>query len=216
MGYFPRAVHPYIHLGRLFPNGRTRVNDDQARYRWVAMNILPCEGEVRAWLRRNVHTLDRADIDDFIQEAYARLWDSDFTRITNGRSYFYTIVRNVLLEHVRRARIVPMERLGEIEALRIVSDEPGPESQATVRQQLERLWRAIGALPTQCRVAFRLRTFEARSRREIAQQMGISERTVEKHLAKALLRVAAELQENGGISDGSDAAHRTMGHEGSH
>jgi RNA polymerase sigma-70 factor (ECF subfamily) len=49
--------------------------------------------------------------------------------------------------------------------------------------------RLIGRLPAQCRRAFELRTFEGLSQRQIAGAMGISEKTVEKHLAKALLRV---------------------------
>jgi RNA polymerase sigma-70 factor (ECF subfamily) len=170
---------------------------------------------VRTWLRRNVHTLHPADIDDLIQEGYARLWAADFARITNGRAYFHTTVRNVLLEHVRRARIVPMERLGEIEALRIISEEPGPERQATARQEFERLWQAISALPQQCRRAFQLQNFEDRSRREIAEQMGISERTVEKHLAKALLRVAGVMEEDSPTPGGSTRKTlRTMKHDG--
>jgi len=60
---------------------------------------------------------------------------------------YLTIVRNLLLEHVRRARIVPMERLGEIEALRIPSEEPGPERQVTARQELERLERPVHSEP---------------------------------------------------------------------
>ena len=140
-------------------------------------------------------SLRPADIDDLIQEGYARLWAADFARITNGRAYFHTTVRNVLLEHARRARIVPMERLGEIAALRLVSDEPGPERQASAREALDRLWRAIAALPQQCRRAFQLQNFEHRTRREIATEMGISERTVEKHLAKALSRVATAMGE---------------------
>jgi RNA polymerase sigma factor (sigma-70 family) len=183
--------------------------DDEARYRWVAANVLPCEGEVRSWLRRHVHTLQPADVDDLIQEGYARLWAADFARITNGRAYFLTTVRNVLLEHARRARIVPMERLGEIAALRIISEEPGPERQATARQELERLWRALCALPKQCRRAFQLQNFEDRSRREIAEQMGISERTVEKHLAKALLRVAVAMEEVGAAP--AQKVHGTLG-----
>lgn len=171
------------------------MTDNDSRYHWIATHLLPCEGEVRGWLRRNVRTLSSADIDDFIQEAYTRLWTADFSRITNARNYFHTVVRNVLLEHARRARIVPMERLGEIEALRMVSEESGPESQATVRQELERLWNAIATLPKQCREAFQLRTYMDCSRREISKKMGISEKTVEKHLAKALVRVAAELKQ---------------------
>jgi RNA polymerase sigma-70 factor (ECF subfamily) len=188
--------------------------DDEARYRWIATDVLPCEGEVRAWLRRNSHTLRGADIDDVIQEAYARLWVADFARIGNARGYFYTTVRNVLLEHLRRARIVPMERLGEIESLRLMSEEPGPERHATARQEVERLWRVIADLPLQCRRAFQLQSFEDRSRREIAEHMGISERTVEKHLAKALLRVAAAMAEDSATAMKGGEMHRTVKHDG--
>lgn len=97
--------------------------DERARHQWIATHILPHEGEARGWLRRHMHTLAVADIDDVIQEAYARLWLADFSQIGNGRSYLYTVIRNLLLKQARRARIVPMERLGEIEALRIPTEE---------------------------------------------------------------------------------------------
>jgi RNA polymerase sigma factor (sigma-70 family) len=169
--------------------------DEPARHLWIAAHILPHEAEVRGWLRRHVHTLSRADADDLIQEAYARLWLADFSRITHGRSYFYTIVRNLLSEHARRARIVPMERLGEIEALRIPSEEPGPERQVTARQELEHLERILETVPEQGRRAFCLQKFQGLSQREIAQEMGISEKTVEKHLAGAILRILEALSE---------------------
>ena len=169
--------------------------DDQARYQWVATHILPHEGEVRGWLRRHVHSLDCADIDDVIQETYSRLWTANFKRITSGRSYLYTVIRNLLVEKARRARIVPMERLGEIEALRIPSEEPGPERRAIARQELERLERIVAALPEQARRAFQLQKFHGLSQREIALEMEITEKTVEKHLAAALLRVLDALKE---------------------
>ena len=169
--------------------------DDEARHLWIVTHILTLEGEVRGWLRRHVHTLRVADADDLIQETYARLWQVDFSQIDNARAYLYTTVRNLLGEHARRARIVPMERLGEIEALRIPSDEPGPERQATARQELERLERIVEALPEQSRRAFQLQKFRGLSQREIAQTMNISEKTVEKHLATALLRVLDTLKQ---------------------
>ena len=174
--------------------------DELSRHQWVATHILPHEGEVRGWLRKHIRSASSADIDDLVQEAYSRLWLAEFTRIANGRGYLYTVVRNLLGEQARRARIVPMERLGEIEALHIPSDEPGPERRVGARQEIERLERIVNSLPEQCRRAFQLQKFQGLSQREIASEMKISEKTVEKHLASALLRVLAELN-----ADGEDA-----------
>jgi DNA-directed RNA polymerase specialized sigma24 family protein len=44
------------------------------RHQWIADHILPWEAEVRRWLGRYTRTLRADDIDDLIQEAYARLW----------------------------------------------------------------------------------------------------------------------------------------------
>lgn len=81
---------------------------------------------MRSWVARHVRTLAAGDADDLIQEAYARLWSSDTLGVANARAYLFAVVRNLVLEHARRSRIIPMERLGEMESLRIISEEPGP------------------------------------------------------------------------------------------
>jgi RNA polymerase sigma factor (sigma-70 family) len=91
--------------------------------------------------------LNAQDIDDLVQEAYTRLWAADYTHITNGRSYLFAVIRNLLLEQARHARIVPMQRLGEIDALLIPSEEPGPDRRVNARQELERLERVVADLP---------------------------------------------------------------------
>ena len=179
--------------------------DDPSRHRWVATYILPHEGEVRGWLRRHVRTLNGHDVDDLMQEAYARLWTADYSKITNGRSYLFAVIRNLLLEQARHARIVPMERLGEIDALLIPSEEPGPDRRVNARQELERLERIVAGLPEQCRRAFQLKKFQNLSQREIALEMDISEKTVEKHLAVALDRVLDALK-----ADVDNAARRSQ------
>jgi RNA polymerase sigma factor (sigma-70 family) len=170
--------------------------DDPARHHWVASHILPHEGEVRGWLRRRVRSLTAADIDDLMQEAYARLWTADYRHVNNGRSYLFAVIRNLLVEQASHARIVPMERLGEIDALLIPSGEPGPDRRVSARQELDRLEHIVANLPEQCRRAFQLQKFQGLSQREIAQEMNITEKTVEKHLAVALARVLAALKED--------------------
>jgi RNA polymerase sigma-70 factor (ECF subfamily) len=163
--------------------------DEAAKYRWIGAHILPLEGEVRLWLRAHVRSLSAADIDDVIQESYARLWPAEFATIASPRAYFYRVVRNLVHELARHARVVPMELMGEIDALGVISDEPGPERRLSARQELDRLKSIVAELPPQCRKAFELRKFEGLSQRAIAARMGVSESTVEKHLAKALARL---------------------------
>jgi RNA polymerase sigma factor (sigma-70 family) len=172
--------------------------DDQSRHQWVATHILPHEGEARGWLCRHIHRLTPSDLDDLIQEAYARLWGVELRGIANGRSYLFTVIRNLLTEQARRARIVPMERMNEIEVLRIPSEEPGPDRRVSALQELELLERVVEGLPKQCRYAFRLQKFHGLSQQEIARKMNITEKTVEKHLATALFRVTEALKEEMG------------------
>jgi RNA polymerase sigma-70 factor (ECF subfamily) len=163
--------------------------NELARHEWVAAYILPHEARVRSWLRRQFQRLTPSDVDDLMQDAYLHLCDVEFARITNGRAYLIAILRNLLAEQARRARIVPMERLGEIDALRIPSEEPGPDRTAGAQQELEQLERSVAQLPKRCRCAFELRTFHSLSLREVADEMNVTVKAVQKHIAAALVRI---------------------------
>jgi RNA polymerase sigma factor (sigma-70 family) len=186
---------------------------DRSRRQWIAVHILPHEGEVRGWLRRHVRSLSVFDIDDLVQEAYARLLTADHTRIADGRSYLFTVIRNLLIRQARRARIVPMERMGEIETLRLPSEEPGPERKVGSRQELEHLAQIVNGLPEQARRAFQLQKFHGLTQQQIAQEMKISEKTVEKHLSTALLRVLNALREPSSTEANRNSSPEVSGHE---
>lgn len=165
--------------------------DEAARYHWLAVHILPFERELRGWLRQRLGRLCGCEIDDVVQEAYARIWQADLSSVHNGRAYLYATVRHLLSEYLRRSRVVPIELLGEIEALNLISEEPGPDHLVAARQELERLLAIVARLPTRCRRAFELRKFHGLSHREVAQHMGLSEKTIENHLTRALASIAA-------------------------
>jgi RNA polymerase sigma factor (sigma-70 family) len=179
--------------------------DSPSRYRWIAAHILPHEPELRGWLRRRLGSFNDNDVDDLVQEAFARIWAADFSTIRSGRAYLYTTVRHLLAEYARRSRIVPIELLGEIDSLSIISKEPGPERQVGARQELARLRAIVALLPGQCRRVFELRKFEGLSHREVAQRMGLSEKTVENHLTRALARIGEALSAAGPAQDSAPA-----------
>ena len=162
------------------------------RHQWIADHILPWEAEVRRWLGRYTRTLRADDIDDLIQEAYARLWSADFTRIRDGRTFLYSVVRNILQDQLRRARVVQIECVAEIDALDI-DEAPGPERWVSAHQQYEQLLRVLEKLTPQRLVVYQLRKFEGLSLREIALRLGIAEKTVENLLGLAQAQVMKAL-----------------------
>ena len=90
--------------------------DQSGIMEWVGREILPHEGQCRAWLRR---TLDPDDLEDVIQEAYCRIAElADVGHIKNGKAYFFTTARMIVLERLRRARIVRIETIAEIDQMR--------------------------------------------------------------------------------------------------
>lgn len=166
--------------------GRKRIVE------WVGAKVLPHESEVRAWLRRSF--VSPADRDDILQEAYCRLAAlHDVSHILDARSYFFQVVRNVVLEQVRRARIVRIETVAEIDALNIGDDGPSPERVTAGRRELARVMALIAALPERCRRVVELRKIHGVSQREIAERLGISENTVENEATRGLRLVLAAL-----------------------
>lgn len=167
--------------------------DRLERARWLAREVLPHEGDVRRWLARRMRGLKVIDVDDALQEAYARLCAVDPERIVDARAYFFVTARHVVGEALRRSRVVPIETMADIDALNIVGGELDPERRMSGRQEVEKFRKALGKLPPKCRQAFELRKFEELSQRQIAERMGVAESTVEKHLSKALRSIMAEM-----------------------
>jgi RNA polymerase sigma factor (sigma-70 family) len=182
-------VVPPEGVEQVFSDLGSQAMVELARYRWIAAHILSHEPELRGWLRRRLGPLSDNDVDDLVQEAYSRIWSVDFATIRNGRAYLFTTVRHLLDEYARRSRIVPIELLGEIEALNISTQEPGLDRQVGARQELAQLRAIVAALPVQCRRVFELRKFAGLSHREVAQRMCLSEKTVENHLTRALAQI---------------------------
>ncbi len=161
---------------------------------WVAAHVMPHEGGVRIWLRRSL--LNPEDIDDLIQEAYARMAALEsIDHIEKPDGYFFQIVRNLLVEQIRRSRIIRIEAATEIDSLSIYSDEPSPERTIAARRELARVKELIEGLPDRCRRIFELRKIQGVSQREIARLLGVSESTVENDGAKGLRLIMQAMRE---------------------
>ncbi len=158
---------------------------DRERTRWFLRHILPHEAALRGWLvRRAVVDID---VDDIIQESYTVLAEMESVdTIRFPKAYLFQIARSLIVRHIRRAQIVSIQAVDDLDRLDHPDDAPSPEQCAIDRDELRHLAVAIAAMPLKTREAFILRRVEGFSQREIAAQMRISENTVEKHISRGV------------------------------
>lgn len=153
--------------------------------RWFVDKILPQEGELTQYLRRRWR--NQAEIPDLRQEIYVRIYEAATQCIPDAaRPFMFTTARNLLIDRARRAQIVSIETVMDIDGLNIAHDQPDPERNAMGREMLRLMQTAINHLPPRCREVVMLRKVHGLAQRDVARRMGISEGTVENQVAKGI------------------------------
>ncbi len=149
---------------------------------------MPSEGIVRSWLKPRVRAAE--DVDDIIQEAYARMADiTAFEQIERPGAFFMQTVRNLLIDFIRREKIVPIIAVGGADDLPLCRDDMDPERIAAARRDLTHIMSLVDMLPERCRTIFRMRKIEGLSQKEIAARLGVSVSIVENDAVKGLAQI---------------------------
>lgn len=153
---------------------------------WLAQHILPNEHLVRSWLAR----FSDIETDDIIQEAYVVLAGNDLSKVTNPIGYFHTICRNLVLRHYKKAQVVNVTALADLQNDTLIDQTPSVEEIANSRAELRFLESVIQKLPEKCRVVFIERKINGCPQKDCSKKLGISESSVEKRLARALVLIS--------------------------
>lgn len=156
---------------------------------WFADEILVHEEALlhflaRAWPQRD-------EVHDLRQEIYVRVYEAAGKALpTQPKAFLFATARHLLTDRIRRGKVVSIEPVGDFERLLVLVDDVSPERWCGGRQVLKRLSDAFDRLPDRCREVVWLRRVEHLSQREVAARLGISEKTVEKHIAKGMRLLA--------------------------
>jgi RNA polymerase sigma factor (sigma-70 family) len=165
---------------------------------WFVREVLPHEKGLTRYLRRVWR--NRSEVDDLLQEVYVRVYEAAAkARPVAVKSFLFTTARHLIADRARRGRVVSIEAVGDSEVLNVLMDELTPERRLDARQELKRLAQAFARLSPRCREVVWLRRVDELTQKEVAQKLGISDRTVETYLMRGMQLVADALYARRGL-----------------
>lgn len=130
-------------------------------------------------------TGDAGVAEDIVQEAFLKFWKirQDIKQETAVKSYLYSTIRNVCLNHLRHQDVVKRH----IDSTDSDDMASAPVIEEIVRAELlGEVYAAIESLPEGCRTILKMAYFEKLGNDEIATQLDISINTVKTQKMRAL------------------------------
>ncbi len=134
------------------------------------------------------------DAENVVQDIMLWLWQNRATLHIEGpiRSYLFTATRNRCLTFINRGQV----RQRVVNSLHKDLSEQFENPDFYVLEDLvARLEKALNALPDTYRQAFAMHRFNNKSYKEIASEMGISQKTVEYRISQAIRQLRVELKD---------------------
>jgi RNA polymerase sigma factor (sigma-70 family) len=167
---------------------------DQSR--WFAEEVHAHEASLRSYLHGSFPKI--RDVDDVVQESYLRIWKARAAQpIQSARAFLFRVAQRVALDRVRRERTSPIETVRHLGGLSVVEEGPDAAEAVGRQERVKLLAEAIAGLPSRCREIFILHKIKGLSRQEVADQLRLSDRTVEVQTARAMKRCAEFLRRRG-------------------
>lgn len=138
---------------------------------------------LRAWLRKKLGCVDQAA--DLAQDTFLRVLSSQQPPplLNEPRAFLTTIAQRVLSNHWRRQKL----EQAYLEALKLAPHqfELSPEERTILLESLIELDNLLDGLPPVVKRAFLLTQLDGLSHAETAEALGISVRSVKRHIVKA-------------------------------
>lgn len=122
---------------------------------------------------------------DIVQEVIMELWKKKDTIDINTSllAYLQRSVQNRSINYIK----AKANNLGNLDALDKIEDGAYSNQVLMEAEELkERITEAIESLPDKCKIVFALSRYQEKSYQEISETLGISIKTVENHISKAL------------------------------
>jgi RNA polymerase sigma factor (sigma-70 family) len=153
----------------------------------------------RPLLIRFIGRIVRPDeIEDIVQETFVLSYAAAREQqIANPRAFMLRIATNIALNHVTRAERKLNCSLDDLNGMDLSSHIDSVEARCQSEERFLVFCRAVADLPVCCRRVFILKKVYGLRQSEIAEYLGLSPSTIEKHVARGMLLTAQYMLSKG-------------------
>src|SRR5688572_4693078 len=132
------------------------------------------------------------DAAELVQESYTRLLQHDNVAQLEAvsRTYLFQIATNLARDHYRRRTTRRTGAHCDVDDVEIADERAGPEQDMVWEQTIGSIKQGIKELPPLTRRIFLLSRFRNKTYPQIAVQLGVSTRTVERRMGEAMEHLA--------------------------
>ncbi|MBO6607115.1 RNA polymerase sigma-70 factor [Psychroserpens sp.] len=135
-------------------------------------------------------TQDLAQAEDILQDTFIKLWNNcSKVNYDKVKSYLYTVASNAFLNTVKHQAVVRKHQ----SSLSHSKTNESPEFIMIEQEFLEKLERVIASLPDRQREVFLMNRIDKKKYKEIAVELNISVKAVEKRMHAALVVMRKEI-----------------------
>lgn len=147
---------------------------------------------LRRFLRRFEPVVSPEDV---AQDSFVRLWAAAPQSVGSPTDYLFRTAINLATDHARRRKASPVVATRNVEHIATGAVSPSPEDLRVAAETAQAVRTALLVLTEDQRVALVWHKVEGRSQQEIAEELGLSVRQVQRLIAQALARCQAYLRE---------------------
>lgn len=137
------------------------------------------------WLRHKLSGSDHAS--DLAHDTFVRVLSVQAAQrvlaLREPRAYLTTVARNLLINHVQRQSL---ERAW-LDVLALLPEPlaPSPEQRLLILETLHQIDALLDGLPPKVREAFLLSQLDGLTYAQVAERLGVTDRTVKRYMAQA-------------------------------
>ena len=129
---------------------------------------------------------DEVEAEEMVQQVFFKLWERNENLSLTGSvsAYLYRAVHNESLNYLKHQKVRSNHQLHVAYSMKNEVEHPAKKVMAGELEK--KIHTALNELPEQCRTIFQMSRFDELKYREIADKLGISVKTVENQMGKAL------------------------------